>query len=210
MIGFIEAVGSAIKDAAKEIKESPAKEGKDVETLNKEKEADKPLFEQKMEHPPQKLEKGESSTFLPKEYDAAGNQNGNWEAERGDSKWIPSPEKIPGKSNPEGKTWGKILDQYGIDGIDFKDGEPDFSPLSKGTVEIDNFTDNRDKNFAQADIAEAKKRGCTPEEIKKWREENGYTWHERSDCKTMDLVPSEVHNNIPHSGGISVIKNQGA
>jgi len=25
--------------------------------------------------------------------------------------------------------------------------------------------------------------------------------------KTMDLVPQEVHGNVPHSGGISVAKN---
>jgi len=34
-----------------------------------------------------------------------------------------------------------------------------------------------------------------------------HTWHERSDCKTMDKVPTEVHGNIRHSGGISEVKS---
>ena len=54
-------------------------------------------------------------------------------------------------------------------------------------MEIDDFTDDRPSNFAQADEALAKQRGCSPEEVKKWREENGYTWHECRDCKTMQI-----------------------
>ena len=52
----------------------------------------------------------------------------------------------------------------------------------------------------------ALQRGCAPEEVAQWRKENHYTWHECNDCKTMQKVPSEVHGNIPHSGGISVYK----
>lgn len=61
-------------------------------------------------------------------------------------------------------------------------------------------------NFDKADIELAKQRGCTPEEVAKWRKENGYTWHECKDMKTMQKVPSQVHNNISHSGGISAAK----
>lgn len=52
----------------------------------------------------------------------------------------------------------------------------------------------------------AKQRGCSSGEVTKWRKENGYTWHEYKDMKTMQKVPSIVHNKISHSGGISVIK----
>lgn len=38
--------------------------------------------------------------------------------------------------------------------------------------------------------------------------ENKYTWHEKSDCKTMQKVPTEVHGNVRHEGGISEIKSQ--
>ena len=132
--------------------------------------------------------------------------NGHWDGERGNSKWYPDLDFIPGKANPDQKTWGEILEKYGIDGITFKDGEPDFSEISKGTVEISPFTDSRTDNFDNADIELAKQKGCTPEEVAKWRKENGYTWHECKDMKTMQKVPSEVHNNIPHSGGISAAK----
>ena len=136
---------------------------------------------------------------------------GHWEGERGNSKWFPNRDEIPKNplTNPDGLTLGQILDKYGIDGIEFKNGEPDFSPVAKGTVEIDHFTDNRygkGGNFDQACERLAEQRGCTKEEVKVWMKENKYTWHERSDCKTMDKVPTEIHGNIRHSGGISEAK----
>lgn len=136
---------------------------------------------------------------------------GHWEGERGNSKWFPNRDEIPKNplTNPDGLTWGQILDKYGIDGIEFKNGEPDFSPVAKGTVEIDHFTDNRygkGGDFDQACERLAEQRGCTKEEVKAWMKENKYTWHERSDCKTMDKVPTEIHGNIRHSGGISEAK----
>lgn len=139
---------------------------------------------------------------------------GEWSGEPGNSTWVPDREVSPSDrnySNTEGKTWGEILDEYEIDGIPFNDGEPDFSEVSKGTVEIDEFSDARygaGGNFDQADEKLAQQRGCTKEEVRQWRAENNYTWHERSDCKTMDKVPREVHGNVAHSGGISKMRNQ--
>ena len=139
---------------------------------------------------------------------------GEWSGEPGNSTWVPDREVSPSDrnySNTEGKTWGQILDEYEIDGIPFNDGEPDFSEVSKGTVEIDEFSDARygaGGNFDQADEKLAQQRGCTKEEVRQWRAENNYTWHERSDCKTMDKVPREVHGNVAHSGGISKMRNQ--
>ena len=133
-------------------------------------------------------------------------RNGSWDGFRGRSMWRPDREAIPTRYNPDGLTCGQILDKYGIEGIEYKEGDPDFSPISKGKVEIDDFTDDRTSNFAQADEALAKQKGCSPEEVKKWREENGYTWHECRDCKTMQKVPREVHNNMDHSGGVSEYK----
>ena len=132
--------------------------------------------------------------------------DGRWEGERGDSKWIPDPDYVPLKKNPEGKTWSEILKEYGIDGINFKDGEPDFSEISKGEVEIEGFSKDRDDNFDKADIELAKQKGCTPEEVAKWRKEHGYTWHECRDMKTMQKVPSIIHNNVTHRGGVSEVK----
>ncbi|CAA6808819.1 MAG: Unknown protein [uncultured Sulfurovum sp.] len=147
-------------------------------------------------------------SFLPKE-------GGEWSGEKGDSVWYPDREIIP--KRPEGNTltWGEILDKYEIDGIEFKDGEPDFSTISEGTVEIDDFSTDRSGNFTQADEQLAEKwtsegkdgREWSPQDIKEYRKENNLSWHERSDMNTIDLVPQEVHGNVPHSGGISVAKS---
>lgn len=136
---------------------------------------------------------------------------GEWTGEPGDSIWNPDKNVEPGDrngTNPENKTWGEILAQYKIEGIQFNGGEPDFSEVAKGTVEIDDFSDDRASNFDQADEKMAEQRGCSPEEVAKWRKESGYTWHECRDCATMLKVPTEVHGNISHSGGVSEYKNQ--
>lgn len=152
--------------------------------------------------------KFEKSGFLPR-------SGGEWTGEAGDSTWKPDPENTPLEksrnpehpySNPDNLSWGELLQKYGIDGIPFHDGEPDFSEVARGTVEIDDFTDDRDSNFEQADEKMAEQRGCTPEEVEKWRKENNYTWHECKDCKTIQKVPNEIHANIPHSGGVSEYK----
>lgn len=136
---------------------------------------------------------------------------GAWEGEEGNSKWIPDSEVVPGDrngTNPEQKSWKEIKKEYGFESIEYKDSQTEFNEVSKGRVEIDDFTDERDVNFSQADEKMAEHRGCTPEEVEQWRAEHKYTWHECKDCKTMQKVPSEVHGNIPHSGGISEYKSQ--
>ena len=35
-----------------------------------------------------------------------------------------------------------------------------------------------------------------------------YVWHESPDCKTLELIPTEIHHNVTHTGGISLIKNE--
>ena len=94
-----------------------------------------------------------------------------------------------------------------MDGIEFKDGFPVFDEISRGTVEIEDFetggSDAKDRNFKRADIAMAEQRGCTPQEVKEWRDNNNYTWHECEDKRTMQKVPNEVHANVPHDGGRS-------
>lgn len=152
-------------------------------------------------HYPQSLEISPSNAYLPV-------SNGDWVGEVGNSTWNPDDDFIPLKANPDNLTWGELKEKHGIDGISFKDGEPDFSEITKDEVKIDNFTTERNMNFPQADEKLAEKWECTPREVANWRKENGYTWHECKDCQTMQLVPSEVHNNIPHEGGISVAKKQ--
>ena len=46
--------------------------------------------------------------------------------------------------------------------------------------------------------------------MKKWREENGYSWHERNDMKTCDLVPTKVNDYFGHLGGVAECKKRDA
>lgn len=144
------------------------------------------------------------TSYLPK-------SNGEWSGEKGNSEWIPDPDFTPKnpKTNPEQLSWKQISEKHGVSSIFFIDDQPDFSPISKGTVEIKDFSSERDDNFDSADEELAKKRKCTKADVRRWRKKNKYTWHEREDCRTMDKVPSYVHGNIPHSGGISEMKKGG-
>jgi len=138
--------------------------------------------------------------------------NGKWEGKKGNSAWIPDKDFVPTnkKSNPNKLSWNQISQKYcGVDRIYFNDNKPDFTTISKGTVEIEDFGTSRtgkDGNFSKADEKLAEKRGCTPREVFEWRVDNFYTWHESDDCKTMYKVPTEIHGNIHHIGGISNAK----
>ena len=48
---------------------------------------------------------------------------------------------------------------------------------------------------------------CTADDVTLWREKNKYTWHEELDCKTMKKVPSVIHGNMSHNGGIAKMNN---
>lgn len=55
----------------------------------------------------------------------------------------------------------------------------------------------------------AKQWGCSEDEVfKRCGNPNRrlYTWHEEPDCKTLRLVPTEIHANLNHNGGIEMFK----
>ena len=117
---------------------------------------------------------------------------------------------------PQDKEIRKQLRKFGIDGIEYKDGIPDFSPVSTQDVSI-TMTSERHHNFKKADEAAAKewnkqKRGGESDwkarDIENWRKENHYTWHECSDQKTCQLVPTDIHNVFTHSGGVAECKKR--
>lgn len=132
---------------------------------------------------------------------------GFWDGERGRSVFHPS--DIDAK---------KALKELGLDGIEFVDGEADFSRVATETVKIDNMTARRlgsDGNYDQAStkLAEKynmiKKDGSTnwdAVKVEQYKTDNGLTWHERCDCETMDLVPTEIHSSVKHSGGVAECK----
>ena len=121
----------------------------------------------------------------------------------------------------------EILRNKGLEGINYKDGIPDFNPISEAKVTIQGMSQHRLSqmgengerivgNYEKADTECAKawnleqrdgKDDWTHQDVKKWREANEYTWHEHNDMKTCSLVPTEVHKVCSHLGGVSEIKN---
>ena len=134
-----------------------------------------------------------------------------WEGNRGES------ECVPRDNNAEGRAIAEILAKYGLHGIEYKDALPDFSKCAEASVEIPNMTKDRFSNYLQADTkgAELWNKQCRdgrtdwkPGDLKTWRSDNQYSWHERSDMRTCDLVPSEINQQFRHMGGVAECKQR--
>ncbi len=86
------------------------------------------------------------------------------------------------------------------EGVPIKEnGCPDFSEWSKASVEIemrgDHYHDYKAANRA-AGFEGAGARAPI----------EGHTWHHCEDTKTMQLVPSSIHADAKHIGGVGVLK----
>ena len=166
------------------------------------------------------LDKGEVKEFFSEESSYLRSMNErSGQALGSEGQWYVDGDKL--KFVPEDENALNELREKGLDGIKYdKYAEPDFGPVAKETVQIDNMSFNRygpGKNFEQADTACAKiwnekavdgRTDWTARDVENWRENpnHKYTWHERSDMKTMDLVPSDVHDSCKHYGGCSECK----
>lgn len=143
------------------------------------------------------------------------NPNGKWSGNRGESMFIPTDDRFH-----------ELLQSKGVEGINYKDAIPDFSPIAEAKVTIQGMSQHRLSligengerivgNYEKADIECAKawnleqrdgKDDWTHQDVKNWREANGYTWHEDNDMKTCYLVPTIAHETCRHLGGVSEIK----
>ncbi len=139
---------------------------------------------------------------------ATKGSDGTWTGEPGNSKFIPTDE------TPEGVAAREKLSEYGMDGVDYKDGIPNFSKLSVETVEID-MTEDRPSNYGKAYKAVADKwnsenkdnrNDWTAREVQEWKQANGLSPHEKSDMKTVEFIPTVVHNVAKHFGGVAECK----
>jgi len=132
---------------------------------------------------------------------------------------------------PDDTETQKIMSQYGEKTVKYNNDEPDFSPYIKHDsqwgkvdceVEIGHMVGSREGtadnlgNYDQADIALSEKissetgQNVTPKQIRIFREGSNLTWHETSDGKTMQLVPTEINANCAHKGGVSAKKYEQA
>lgn len=145
---------------------------------------------------------------------------GSWEGERGESKFIPN------EGNEAANAAKEKLAEYGMDGVEYESAEPDFSECCEAEVKIGRMTENRENyidengeyrlgNFAQADtkcaerwnaISRDGKDDWTAVDVRDWRHENKYSWHECCDTSTMQLVSRDIHGVFKHSGGVAECK----
>lgn len=145
-------------------------------------------------------------------------KNMTWSGEPYDSRLLPNRDIIPSNknySNIDRLTWGEIMNKHNYKGLMYHRGKPDFSEIAKYKVIIlnfDNFVDPYNdgergplqekafelltKQFPGHDIAS----------MKLMKEKNRWVWHEDTDCKTLYLVPQEIHNNLNHFGGIGMLR----
>lgn len=149
---------------------------------------------------------------------------GYYDGVRGESKYIPS------DRNAEGIVVINILSNYDLDGIEYRNGEPDFEVCATAVVKIKGMTEHRENypdgdglpqlgNFSQADIELAKlwnfeeREGhsdWTARDVLNYRKADGLTWHEKCDTETMVLVKSEINAYFKHSGGCSECRTRDA
>lgn len=133
---------------------------------------------------------------------------GEWSGDRGESDFSPVDGEVK-----------DILSRYDKESITYENAAPDFSEVAESTVEIEDMTENRADNFRQCDEKCAEqwneegrgsKNDWTARDVKEWRQENGYSWHERNDMKTCDLIPAKVNDYFGHLGGVSECKKRDA
>ena len=156
-----------------------------------------------------------------KGYNNIPKSKGKWSGEAGNSIWMPDNNLVPERnmySNPEGKSWGEILDFYKVkNGILFKEGEPIFDNLAWEEVVLQYEDIGHDEllrlqqnersvlhNLAFDKLAKSK--GWSLEQTYKYKEDNNLVWHEKSECRTLLLVPRMIHDNITHYGGVSMLR----
>lgn len=114
--------------------------------------------------------------------------NGKWVGERGDSVWQPSNGRPP---------------------VAYKNGFPDYSPYSKGNVDIA-MKGNETTDFTSATKAYREQTGN-----KDWKLPSDMTWHHNENGATMQLVPKNIHAvgggaQSPHMGGASLYSGSNA
>lgn len=134
---------------------------------------------------------------------------------------------------PYSESAKRILKQYSKENVQYNNGYPDFSPFTfhksdwgnfTFSIEIGHMTDSRknrmidgfpeEGNYTQAEKAfcdminacnknENHENMVTTTEFRSWYTNAGLMLHECEDGRTVQLVPVDLHNACPHSGGVS-------
>ncbi len=141
-------------------------------------------------------------------------EGGTWAdpAQAGEGLWIPDDDaELFWKEEAGGSMTGAEFKQrYGVEGVTYRDGEPDFEPFEDellGHVELEEMPTERtgaEGSYAAATRAAADRLGISEQEVEQRMEERGLTWHECGDRRTVRAIPTEVNAAFPHTGGISI------
>ena len=113
------------------------------------------------------------------------------------------------RSTPTGLEANKQLEARGLEGIVFRKGFPDFSPVAVDSVTIPMTSDRKEnyrlmhRELAAKWSAEAKdgNPSWTAKKVKEYIKQNNLERHECEDGKTCMLVPSAIHDAFRHVGG---------
>ncbi len=126
--------------------------------------------------------------------------NGTWTGEAGRSGWSST------KPEVTAITKGKP--------IPYKDGFPIFDEWKVSEVKLPKMTGVNRVDFKEADKIFAEQNGWLkpngePDVVKvrNLRTEQNLTWHHHEDGTTMQLVPKNLNNEVPHTGGASKSRN---
>ena len=157
-------------------------------------------------------------------------ESGTFSGERGNSAFYPKDQTVVDHM----RQYGQDYVTYRNNEVDFSPFTKHESPWGKldCQVEIGHMTDQRQNptweygrrpagaghdpnydlgNFAQADNAlldriRETNPDATMDDVTDFIKSNHLTWHECADGKTMQLVPTDIHDASRHSGGVSEMK----
>lgn len=129
---------------------------------------------------------------------------GHWSGDRGESNYVYDKSKTIKISEDR-----YVTVEAGTK-VTYRNGVPDFSSFQEAQVRIPSMTNNRAKNFKQADEALAdywtktkhNKQTWTARDVETYRSSKGLTWHEMNNMESMQLVPTEVNAGFGHLGGV--------
>ena len=175
-------------------------------------EFDKAAYEMGLSNPEQKevLSNSELKTSPEKRQQKAQESKGEWSDEPGKSDFRPSSQEAK-----------DAMKAKGVDSIHYdNNSEPDFRPVSEASVKIDNMTSDRfgpNGNYRQAfeklaeqwnNEAKDNRTDWTARDVDQWRIDNHLTPHERLDRLHVDFVPTSIHQECKHYGGVSECKER--
>lgn len=156
-------------------------------------------------------------------------QYGYWTGTRGNSSWMFDLNSQRADIFRGGRTaWRNLLRRCvypNADHVDFGVNNPNYPDFSPYLVDVTSqnpsrrvsaryvfpagsggLTTNRPHNFRMADGWLARRLAALVADVAYYRSDKEVSWHEVEDCQTMLLVPWAIHGNVPHGGGIEVLK----